>query len=725
MSNTPLDLLKVFDTGASPEIIKKMVKDIDLRNLDDKVLDEIFEKIMNNEGNNISKKLKYISILIDNPKGGIDINRDMLGVPILFYFIELNRPEIFKYLVEKYNPDLTVVFTKTIHAPEDSDLDDLEVDQSLLLHCMDNDAVEIAKILLKNDADVNMKVNGYGYMEKLNRTNFNFNRALPFYKLFLNYGIDIDQIITVDPIYEEIKPRESKLTTLMYSIFNEDKDRFMLCIDNGANVNRIFTGNFYNTPEKFTPLCIAVSTNVDYVETLLDSGANANYIYPKIKIDNITYNNVSLLQASIYNKYEIDIIELLVSFAEDEDRDHKETTTNRTALEIAKDKYNTDKNYYGRVIKLLGGELPYESNEIWKGFSRSDIQKFDIFFENPFDWSCCPICLEYIERSDACMYMSHDCATTEHYYHKDLYDDFMYLYGRKKQVEWCTVCGRITKNHKHFKLSLAKEPSKEEAPLKPEVQEQIDRGENIVFYDNANCIGFGGGGTEEKAARFRRLREYALELQEDVDKKQLDEAMEELVEEVWNAPLIRNRKIKKILADKRWNINVNEFPEDKKNTRNNNNSNAANVPFNGRKPTKKDGEDCIIFGDDEEGEDSNPVYQFHHETVGGMNHDRIYICQKDLAKAVEIKCKEFGLEDFGKCWFSQCKGVLHPEELKGIVPELLYNEYKKKFNKKMAKKGGRRTTRRVKKQRGGDVKSVLHELKDGTCSPHKLKKPKS
>jgi hypothetical protein len=222
------------------------------------------------------------------------------------------------------------------------------------------------------------------------------------------------------------------------------------------------------------------------------------------------------------------------------------------------------------------------------------------------------------------------------------------------------------------------------------------------------------------------LREYAFELIEDIDKRSEEEVMKELIEEVWNAPLVRNRKIKKILADKKWNINVKEFPEDKRNTRNNNNSNAANLPFNGRKPTIVD-EDCIIFGEDEptNTRETNPKFHFFHQNVGGIDHDGIYICQKDLARSVQLKNAEFGLEDFGKCWFSQCKGILHPEELKGIIPEVLYEEYRKKFNKKMARRGGRRSTRKVKKQRGGNVKSMLHELKDGTCSPHKLKKPKS
>ena len=102
-----------------------------------------------------------------------------------------------------------------------------------------------------------------------------------------------------------------------------------------------------------------------------------------------------------------------------------------------------------------------------------------------------------------------------------------------------------------------------------------------------------------------------------------------------------------------------------------------------------------------------------------MNHDGIYICQKDLAQAIQLKNAEFGLEDFGKCWFSQCKGILHPEELKGVIPEVLYEDYRKKFNKKMARRGGRRTRKlKKKKQRGGNVTSMLHELKDGTCAPH-------
>jgi hypothetical protein len=34
----------------------------------------------------------------------------------------------------------------------------------------------------------------------------------------------------------------------------------------------------------------------------------------------------------------------------------------------------------------------------------------------------CPICLDFVERSDGCMFiMGHDCAKTGHHYNKELY----------------------------------------------------------------------------------------------------------------------------------------------------------------------------------------------------------------------------------------------------------------------------------------------------------------
>jgi hypothetical protein len=694
---------------SSPEALKEGIKDIDLRTLDKNSIDKILKKVDSlpkSTSDDLDKIFEKIYILIDNPKGGISINSKVNNHFLIEYCTSVNSPEKLKYLIDKYSLNYNV-------ATLDKGKERLGI--RLICLSIENYTDKITKLLLGYIPAAFLSKKEMGLILQtlyfVDEGEDNAFDNIQFYNLFIDNGININV-----PINET-----SGYNTLMYSIYDSNKKIFDFLIGNNhrarTDVNYVATNIAKN---KYAALNLAITDNdIYYAKKLLELGANADYITPKIIMqDNKVFENVSVLQEVIYEKYNIEYVKLLLEY--EADKSHKETTTNKTALDIAKDKYSSDKKYYREVIKLLGGKIDTElwKGFSWKGFSRSDIQKFDIFFENPFDWSCCPICLEYIERSAACMYMSHNCATTGHYYHEKLYDAYVYNYGKNK-VEWCTVCGRITELHKHCILTDANNPSKRKAPLRPEVQAQLDRGDNVAFFDNANCIGFGGGGTEEKAARFRRLREYALELQEDVGKKQLDEAMEELIEEVWNAPLIRNRKVKKILEDKKWNINVSAFPEDKKNTRSNNNSNAANVPFGGRKPTVKEGGDCIIYADDEEGEASNPTYQFHHETVGGMDHDGIYICQKDLAKAVQLKCKEFGLEDFGKCWFSQCKGILHPEELKGIIPEVLYEEYRKKFNKKMIKKGGgRRCTRKTKKQRGGDVKSVLHELEDGTCTPH-------
>jgi ankyrin repeat protein len=664
--------------------LQEFLEDKDLKDLIKEEQEIIISNLFNNSDPlDISRKL---FMLLNR---GINVNTLVQGIGFIpdRFVSEIG---VFKFIIQKYNFDINL---KNIKG------------DTLLWSMIVEDEFNAVKYLVEKDADIHDLINGSGYLYYIYKYIPEYQKN-KYYKLFLDSGIDPDQIID----------QESEYTLLIYSIVNNNKENFDLLIEKDADVNKV-------SRNEYTPLCIAsyLDDRTYYIKKLIEKGADVNYIAPSVYIqpDSITIKNVSILQQCIYERRSTDNIKLLLESGAN--KEHKETTTKKTALEIAKDRYRNDKKYYEKVIELLGGEVP--GKELWKGFSRSDIQKFDIFFENPFDWSCCPICLEYIERSEACMYMSHDCATTGHYYHEDLYDDFMHSYGTTKKVEWCTICGRITELHKHFKLSLAKEPSKEKASLKPEIQERLDRGDNQAFYDNANCIGFGGGGIEEKAARFRRLREYALELQEDVGKRPEEEVLKELIEEVWNAPLVRNRKVAKILKDKKWNINVKNFPENKRSTRNNNNnSNAANVPFNGRVPTIVD-KNCAFFmeDDDTNTRETNPKFHFRHETVGGIDHadeEGFYICQKDLAKSIEVKNAQFGLEHFGKCWnYPQCKGVLHPEELKDIISKELYEEYRKKFNKKMAKKGGRRFTKKL-KQRGGNVKSVLHELKDGTCTPH-------
>ena len=675
---------------SSPEKFQDLINDTNLGTLTKGTQETIVKTLFDLNYVGLVERLNKLYILFNNPSGGIDINIDYIksqgygfteSYPAFFEFAKSNDIEILKKIIEKFHPNL-----------EQTD----SQGYTILIIAINSKNYDAAKIILDNGLNINRKINDTSYFRFLPQYIRENDNLLKFIKLFLEKGLNVDA-----PLNSE------NYSYLMLSIRDNNIKLSEFLLDHGANPNHI--SNNFDSP--FAEAIL--NKNIEMIKKLIEKGVNVNIPIGDKKIGAL-YIVISL-------KLPLNIIKLLLDSGAN--KEYKDLDKNKTPLEVAQEKYETDKEYYGKVIELLGGTVP--KKELWKGFSRSDIEKFDIFFEKPFDWSCCPICLEYVERSDGCMYMSHDCAKTKHYYHNKLYDKFAYetYQGSPKKVEWCTVCGRITENHKHYKLSVAEEPSKEKAVLNPEIQARLDRGDNFAFFDNANCIGFGGGGTEEKTARFRRLREYALELQEEVDKKEQDDILQELVEEVWNAPLIRNRKIKKILEDKKWNINVKEFPENKKNNTAKNNANAANLAFNGTKPTIVDG-DCIILAEDDNKNtrETNPKFHFHHETVGGIDHNGIYICQKDLAKAIEIKCAEFGLEDFGKCWWSQCKGVLHPEELKGIIPEVLYNDYRKKFNKKMAQKGGtrkdKRKTRKVKKQRGGNTQSVLYELSDGTCTPH-------
>jgi len=50
-----------------------------------------------------------------------------------------------------------------------------------------------------------------------------------------------------------------------------------------------------------------------------------------------------------------------------------------------------------------------------------------------------------------------------------------------------------------------------------------------------------------------------------------------------------------------------------------------------------------------------------------------------------------------------CKSKLHPEELKGHIPDELYEDYKKKFNKKF------------RGQHGGNSENIIQEAKDAVC----------
>jgi len=350
---------------------------------------------------------------------------------------------------------------------------------------------------------------------------------------------------------------------------------------------------------------------------------------------------------------------------------------------------------------------------MWEGWTSNDLGKFDtVFDESANEFSCCPVCLKYVGRDDGCMYMrGHNCSSYRgDYYHKELYTKYKSPDGH---IYWCTICGRISLGHRHYELSAVHGP-------KPALM----RGGGDPFSNDCSKTE-GGGGRLEKVSRFRRLREYALELQEQVGTKTFDAAMNELVEEMWNAPLARKGIVAKINATKKWNINASVFPappppppEPVIDFASFPDVLQAPQMAEDLKPTVLKGLDAISQ------EPDSDVIQFHHvQPDGGIyNHENNYIGAESLEYLVGQQCASWKTPAFGHCWETQqCKGRLWPEEIRPYVSAEVYADYKAKFNWRFraGAVGGRRRgrqTKRGKKQRGGYPQNVFKVATNAQCS---------
>ena len=355
----------------------------------------------------------------------------------------------------------------------------------------------------------------------------------------------------------------------------------------------------------------------------------------------------------------------------------------------------------------------------WKGFTQSDITKLHSIFEDPAvanNYALCPVCLQYVERSEACMYMKHDCSKGKKY-HRGLYNMYKNAEGL---IGWCTICGRISAGHRHYELGAASSSTK--APLRPEMGG--DPFENDCSKTN------GGGGLDEKLARFYRFREYARELQDDVGIKTSKEAWDELVEETWNAPLARQAKLLGKLKAAKTLGNASNFPANVVASVKRKNTVYADVPLPEGfvATTKSEGTYPGYPGD------TTPLLTFHHQP------NEHTIPEEEVVDYVEEIAASFAHEHFGDCvaWADGCVSRLYPEEIKDVVPANVYETYKKSFNRKFGvanapapapahqvavahqvAEGGRRNTRKRRKMRGGSggsgEESMIIEASDAVC----------
>jgi ankyrin repeat protein len=428
----------------------------------------------------------------------------------------------------------------------------------------------------------------------------------------------------------------------------------------GADVNKALT-----TGE--TPLFITTEIigNLDIVKRLIAAGADVN----KANNDNQT----PLFIASQYGH--LNIVEQLLAAGADKTILTKD---GKLPIDVAKTE---------EIRKLLK-DVP--KNPIkWLGWSQGDASMLDGVFGDEAtatNFALCPVCMKYVIRKDACMYMSHNCSEQRGYYHDMLYQKYKNSAGI---INWCTVCGRICKGHNHFELS----PAKGTVP-------PIMYGKDPF---SKSCEKEGGGGVTEKLLRFRRLREHAKDLQDEVGKMDWWQAMDELCEEMWNAPMVKpERVLATMLETKKFNIPNTNFPLAIPEI-----TNAPNIPYNGLMP--------IIHPEKTETienawmTDDFNLIQFRHRKADGTmnNHDGP---SQQISREAFVGWLGNALGDptafsFGRCWqfkttaqlaalnaaekARMCDAVLHPEEVKAALDmedeeqRKLAEGYHKAFNMAM------------------------------------------
>ena len=352
-----------------------------------------------------------------------------------------------------------------------------------------------------------------------------------------------------------------------------------------------------------------------------------------------------------------------------------------------------------------GGALRKHLLPKWEGWSSGDAEKLDTVFEPEYseNYTACPVCMRSAERIEACNYMSHNCTALPGFYHQRLYEMYKDVQG---MVHWCTICGRIAaKAHRHYKLARAQD---DVLPATLPATNVFARGV---------CHQDGGGDHEEKVARCRRLREFALELQEEVGKISDTEAQEQMVEEMWNAPLVRSRAATRVAAEKKWNIPSDRFPQRKASD-----GPAPEVAAGPAPDVRKPVADAALtpvrvlqtLNAWSREQVAEGVRFVHRKTDGTVNahEEGDAIGVDSLAEVLQARLAARGAPDFGFCWaYPSCSARLYPEDVQPFVPADLYEAYRATFNEKFrGAAGGRRI------HGGGHEEDLLQPLVDGQCA---------
>ena len=443
----------------------------------------------------------------------------------------------------------------------------------------------------------------------------------------------------------------------------------------------------------------------EWVVALLDSGMSANE----------TYANTEFLPLERF----VQGIQLFGEMNNSDEPDVTLTPGFKTALQRLVESTSVEgvqsvltaghENLPAHVLEAL--EARVSPKPKWEGWTKGDAEAFDQVFEpeHALNFTACPVCLSSVDRIDACNYMGHNCKAQPGFYHKRLYE----TYQEQGVVHWCTNCGRIaTASHQHYALESAG------AKRRPLTFPSVDPFGHQCYPD-------GGGDLPEKVARFRRLREFALEMQEDVGKITEQEAKEQLVEEMWNAPLARSKIALRVAKDKAWNIPSDKFPTRKA-------AAVEAVEASGPAPdVRKPASDAALtpvrvlqaLNAWSREEVAEGVQFVHRKTDGTVNaHEGDVIGVESLAEVLQARLAARGAPEFGFCWgYPACSARLYPEDVQPFVPVDLYEAYRAKFNDKFrgATGGGKRrgTMRTSHHHRGGGGLRVTSDAEGGLLQP--------
>lgn len=335
----------------------------------------------------------------------------------------------------------------------------------------------------------------------------------------------------------------------------------------------------------------------------------------------------------------------------------------------------------------------------WKGWSKADIAQLQTAFMDPIikndgtsnypanDHALCPVCLTYVKRDEGCMYMHHDCRKMGGFYHRELYQKYKSI---TNEINFCTICGRICSlDHHHYELSSPDGPKSELLP-------------SGGFFDNDCRIRNGGGGLPEKLARYTAMRDKAIELNQQIDQITKRQALEQIVESAWIAPLnqsIMNRVTRQLEA-KQFNRPNTNFPAPLRNQPNQLEVRIA--PQLWQPPILHRLGADIVTGDDyvdevknddfqKEAGDIPQLIQFRHRSQEENNqgdwlqrHERSLISRTSLQEFVERASNTFGTDDSaGLCFMHpECQSYLYPKEIKPFVSRALYKRYRAGFMRK-------------------------------------------